>query len=160
MITSMDSLNGNVKNTLLERCKSPVDVNGGIVSPNKRKDAGEEMPRCDSLQLVTYPKACNSTQSFALPLMPVPKVEKWCSNTSIVLTGTACRGGSGPPIGITDIGESKSAYYFCVALPGVKKDPGKFLFASSLCDSFSMPFSVLFCKLEGKFQCAFSRNTT
>lgn len=67
---------------------------------------------------------CNMTQSFMLPLIPITKVEDWCSNTSIVLTGTACRTGIGPPVGTVDIGVSTSAYYFCIALPGVKKDPG------------------------------------
>lgn len=132
MNTGMDSSNGNVEKIMLERSKCPVDVNGGIGSPNKCKDAGGERPPSDPLQLVTYSKTGNSTQSFALPLMPVPKVEQWCSNTSIVMTGTACRGGTGPPIGMADIGESRFAYYFCIALPGVKKDPGKFLFTLSL----------------------------
>ena len=126
-----------------------MDENGGIVDLNNSKDAGEETHHSDSMQLVTYPRTCSSAQPFALPLVPVPKVEEWCSNTSVVLTGTACKGGTGPPIGITDIGESKSAYYFCIALPGVKKDPGKFLFTSSLrvCDLlfYVLLYIVFFC---------------
>ncbi|XP_057776372.1 increased DNA methylation 3-like isoform X3 [Salvia miltiorrhiza] len=123
----MDSSNtGNIKKIIWKRSKSPMDVDGGIVDPNNCKGAGEETRHCDSMQLVTYPRTCEPAQPFALPLVPVPKVEEWCSNTSVVLTGTACRGGTGPPIGIADIGESKFAYYFCIALPGVKKDPGEF----------------------------------
>ncbi|KAH6778271.1 HSP20-like chaperones superfamily protein [Perilla frutescens var. hirtella] len=127
IMNGMDSSNpGKVKKIIWKRSKSPVDVNDGIMDPDKCEDAGEEMRHCDSRQLVTYPRTCNSTQPFALPLLPVPKMEEWCSNTSIALTGTACRGGTGPPVGAVDIGESKSAYYFCIALPGVKKDPGEF----------------------------------
>lgn len=122
----MDSLNGTVKKIIWKRSKSPMDVDDEIVDPSKCKDAGEERCHRDSLQLVPYPRTCNSTQQFALPLLPVPKLEEWCSNSSITLTGTACRGGTGPPVGVVDIGESKSAYYFCIALPGVKKDPGEF----------------------------------
>ncbi|CAO2815895.1 unnamed protein product [Amaranthus hypochondriacus] len=42
--------------------------------------------------------------------------------TAVVLTGTALEGTVGPPIGHVDIGISKSAYLFRVALPGVRKD--------------------------------------
>lgn len=139
---SMDSLNGTtVKKIIWKRSKSPMDVDDEIVDPSKCKDTGEERCHRDSLQLVPYPSTGNSTQPFALPLLPVPKVEEWCSNSSIALTGTACRGGTGPPVGVVDIGESKSAYYFCIALPGVKKDPGKFLFTLSL---LRLIFFVLF----------------
>ncbi|EPS65494.1 hypothetical protein M569_09287 [Genlisea aurea] len=64
--------------------------------------------------------------SYALPLLSIPKVEEWCSGSGIAFTGTASRVGTGPPIGVLDIGVSKSAYYFCIALPGVKMDPGEF----------------------------------
>ncbi|KAI3459927.1 hypothetical protein Pfo_016590 [Paulownia fortunei] len=123
----MDSLGtGKVKKIIWKRSKTAVDVDNEREDPNKGKDAGEKGCHCDSLQLSTFPRTCNQAQPFALSLLPIPKVEEWCSNTSIVLTGTACRGGTGPPVGVVDIGVSKSAYYFCIALPGVKKDPGEF----------------------------------
>ncbi|XP_022155877.1 increased DNA methylation 3 [Momordica charantia] len=44
---------------------------------------------------------------------------------SVILTGTAKEGSSGPPIGLVDIGVSEGAYLFRVALPGVRKDQSK-----------------------------------
>ncbi|XP_075482133.1 increased DNA methylation 3-like isoform X1 [Primulina tabacum] len=93
------------------------------MDPSDNKTEGMEIYDCDPCNV---PVTGNMTQSFMLPLIPIPKVEDWCSNTSIVLTGTACRDGIGPPVGTVDIGVSTSAYYFCIALPGVKKDPGQF----------------------------------
>nr|XP_043613482.1 increased DNA methylation 3-like [Erigeron canadensis] len=63
---------------------------------------------------------------FVMPLISIPKVEEEGSKASIVLSGTAKKGELGPPIGAFDIGISKSAYFFQVALPGVKKDAGQF----------------------------------
>ncbi|KAL7586276.1 increased DNA methylation 3 isoform X1 [Lactuca sativa] len=60
---------------------------------------------------------------FVMPLISIPKLEEQSSNASIVLSGTAKKGEIGPPLGTVDIGVSKSAYFFQVALPGVKKDP-------------------------------------
>ncbi|XP_019172151.1 PREDICTED: increased DNA methylation 3-like [Ipomoea nil] len=60
-----------------------------------------------------------------MPLLPIPNMES-SSKASLILSGTACKGVTGPPIGAFDIGVSKSAYYFRVALPGVKRDPGDF----------------------------------
>ncbi|MCD7449491.1 hypothetical protein HAX54_052647 [Datura stramonium] len=59
-----------------------------------------------------------------MSLLPLPNLEEL--NASVVLTGTACKGATGPPVGVVDIGVSRSAYYFRIALPGVKKDPGEF----------------------------------
>ncbi|KAG6599085.1 Increased DNA methylation 3, partial [Cucurbita argyrosperma subsp. argyrosperma] len=47
---------------------------------------------------------------------------------SVILTGTANEGSSGPPIGLVDIGVSEGAYLFRVAMPGVRKDPSKVKF--------------------------------
>ncbi|XP_023002579.1 increased DNA methylation 3-like [Cucurbita maxima] len=47
---------------------------------------------------------------------------------SVILTGTAKEGSSGPPIGLVDIGVSEGAYLFRVALPGVRKDRSKVKF--------------------------------
>lgn len=71
-------------------------------------------------------KCQNLTHPFLMPLLPIPKLDAWCLDTSIVLTGTASRGLTGPPIGVVDIGVAKSAYYFCIAVPGVKRNPGNF----------------------------------
>lgn len=63
---------------------------------------------------------------FVMPVISIPKVEEQNSKASIVLSGTARKGEVGPAVGAVDIGISKSAYFFQVALPGVKKDPGQF----------------------------------
>lgn len=68
----------------------------------------------------------NSDGPFVMPLISIPKVEEDNSKACIVLSGTARRGELGPPVGAVDIGISKTAYFFQVALPGVKKDPGEF----------------------------------
>ncbi|XP_051126372.1 increased DNA methylation 3 [Andrographis paniculata] len=114
--------------TPCKRSKTQMDAANEIETPTKYKDPAEENNHCDSLQLSVYPRTSSDDlpPSFALPLVPIPKVEEWCLNSNIVLTGTACRVGTGPPVGAVDIGESKSAYYFCISLPGVKKDPGEF----------------------------------
>ncbi|CAK9144075.1 unnamed protein product [Ilex paraguariensis] len=41
-------------------------------------------------------------------------------NPSVTLTGTAKEGAIGPPVGMVDIGISKYAYLFRVALPGAR----------------------------------------
>ncbi|KAK4348950.1 hypothetical protein RND71_031705 [Anisodus tanguticus] len=61
-----------------------------------------------------------------MSLVPLPSLEECNSGDPVVLTGTACKGATGPPVGVVDIGVSSSAYYFRIALPGVKKDPGEF----------------------------------
>ncbi|VFQ88025.1 unnamed protein product [Cuscuta campestris] len=60
-----------------------------------------------------------------MPLVPLHNLAR-SSKASVILSGTACKGATGPPIGALDIGLSKSAYYFRIALPGVKKGPGEF----------------------------------
>ncbi|OMP00073.1 hypothetical protein CCACVL1_03469 [Corchorus capsularis] len=57
-----------------------------------------------------------------MPLLAVPNVDQCISDVSIVLNGTAKKGIAGPQIGVLDIGVSKVAYFFRVALPGVRKD--------------------------------------
>ncbi|KAI7747863.1 hypothetical protein M8C21_027435 [Ambrosia artemisiifolia] len=68
----------------------------------------------------------SSDGPFVMPFISIPKVEEHNSKASIILTGTARKGELGPPVGAVDIGISKNAYFFQVALPGVKKDPGQF----------------------------------
>lgn len=43
-----------------------------------------------------------------------------------VLKGTANAGRVGPPLGTVDVGHSKTAYIFRVALPGVHRHDSKF----------------------------------
>ena len=59
--------------------------------------------------------------------------------TAVVLTGTAQKGTVGPPISHVDIGISKSAYLFRVALPGVRKDDCKFV-CLSFCSNFGFSY--------------------
>ncbi|KAK9063970.1 hypothetical protein SSX86_017842 [Deinandra increscens subsp. villosa] len=67
-----------------------------------------------------------SNGPFVMPFISIPKVEEHSSKASITLSGTARKGELGPPVGAVDIGISQNAYFFQVALPGVKKDPGQF----------------------------------
>ncbi|KAL3845911.1 hypothetical protein ACJIZ3_003314 [Penstemon smallii] len=116
----MDSLEpGKIKKIVWKRGNTHLNEKYKTDDPNKCRDEGEKV-------LSTFPSTSTPAQPFAMPLVPIPKTNEWCSNTSIVFTGTACSGVTGPPIGTIDIGVSKSAYYFCIALPGVKKDPGEF----------------------------------
>ncbi|GKU98194.1 hypothetical protein SLEP1_g11227 [Rubroshorea leprosula] len=57
-----------------------------------------------------------------MPLLKVPDVDECVLDASINMTGTAKGGITGPPVGVVDIGISKVAYFFRVALPGVRKD--------------------------------------
>ncbi|KAI9200327.1 hypothetical protein LWI28_006078 [Acer negundo] len=67
-------------------------------------------------------KTCNRDGSVDMPLLTAPSSEEYMSATSITLTGTANKGIVGPPVGIVDIGVSEPAYFFRVALPGVRRD--------------------------------------
>jgi hypothetical protein len=80
----------------------------------------------DPLELSVSSSTYNSQGPRMLPLLPIHNIQDDSPSVSIVLGGTARRGGTGPPVGAVDIGVSKSAYYFRIALPGVKKDPGMF----------------------------------
>lgn len=73
------------------------------------------------------PSASGLDRPFMMPLLPVPNLDTSNSKASIVLSGTARRGVTGPAVGAVDIGVGKNAYFFRVALPGVRQDPGLFL---------------------------------
>ncbi|KAL5557672.1 hypothetical protein UlMin_033883 [Ulmus minor] len=66
-------------------------------------------------------RACVSNGPATVPF-PIQSMEKWTLDASIILSGTAGKGKSVPPIGNVDVGVNKVAYYFRVALPGVRKD--------------------------------------
>lgn len=74
-------------------------------------------PSSDNIQLSLLPAS-----SWNMPCMMLPvsasNVNEGALNANIILIGT------GPSVGAVDIGASKTAYYFRVALPGVTKDPG------------------------------------
>ncbi|KAK1388672.1 increased DNA methylation 3-like [Heracleum sosnowskyi] len=72
------------------------------------------------------PSTFNVNSPFMMPLLSISSVEDYISKTSTVLTGTAKNGSTGPSVGALDIGVNESAYFFRVALPGVKRDPGHF----------------------------------
>lgn len=63
-----------------------------------------------------------------LAFIPVPPdMKEYDAEPSVVTTGTASKGTQGPSVGVVDIGVNKVAYFFQVALPGVRKDYGIFM---------------------------------
>lgn len=80
----------------------------------------------DPMQVSASQTTFSLNSPCMIPLLSVPNVEEGSSKATTVLSGTARKGGMGPSVGSVDIGVSKSAYFFRVALPGVKKDPGQF----------------------------------
>lgn len=57
-----------------------------------------------------------------MSISTVPNADDCVLDASISVTGTAKLGKAGPPVGAVDIGISDFAYFFRVALPGVRKD--------------------------------------
>ncbi|KAL7244601.1 hypothetical protein ACSBR2_000053 [Camellia fascicularis] len=92
----------------------------------KFQDEMEKGQYCDPFEMSLVPSTGNLDRPFMMPLLPVPNASQSNSKASVVLTGTATRGETVPAIGVVDIGVSKSVYFFQVALPGVRKDPGQF----------------------------------
>ncbi|KAF8409884.1 hypothetical protein HHK36_002402 [Tetracentron sinense] len=80
----------------------------------------------DQIEDTVPARTCDLEGPSMITLVTNPKVEQCTSNASIHLTGTAKEGRAGPPVGLVDIGISNAAYFFRVALPGVKKDHGQF----------------------------------
>ncbi|THG12805.1 hypothetical protein TEA_023546 [Camellia sinensis var. sinensis] len=94
------------------------------------------------------PSTGNLDGPFMMPLLLVPNASQSNSKASVILTGTATRGGTVLAVGVVDIGVSKSAYFFQVALPGIRKDP------DSLFTSKNLIASVL----AGQFSCEIERD--
>ncbi|XP_062108222.1 increased DNA methylation 2-like isoform X2 [Humulus lupulus] len=71
-----------------------------------------------------FQRSCIFDGQAIMSIRPLPDLEKCTSEpgASIVISGTARKGKGGPPVGVVDVGVSKDAYYFRVALPGVRKD--------------------------------------
>ncbi|KAL1820692.1 hypothetical protein ACET3Z_015561 [Daucus carota] len=84
-----------------------------------------ERPSSETMQLSIYPKS-SWNRPCIMPIVSTPNVDEGSFKANVILMGTAKRAGTGPSVGAVDIGASKTAYYFRVALPGVKKDPGQF----------------------------------
>lgn len=84
---------------------------------------------CDPQEISMFSTNNSLHGPCMMPLLPIPNLQERSSDLPIILNGTANRVGTGPPVGAVDIGVSKCAYYFRVALPGVKKDPGMVPFA-------------------------------
>ncbi|KAL7244621.1 hypothetical protein ACSBR2_000069 [Camellia fascicularis] len=95
-------------------------------SSAKFQDEMKKGRYCDPFETLLVPSTSNLDGPFMMPLLPVPNASQSNSKASVILTGTATRGGTVPVVGAVDIGVSKSAYFFQVALPGVRKDPGQF----------------------------------
>lgn len=122
----MDTLDSEkmAKRIVHNQSITKLDANDLEKDSGKCQDHGEKRCDNDSLQVSAFPSASNLDKPYMMPLLPIPNVDRYYFNASLILTGTACKGGIGPPVGAVDIGVSKSAYYFRIALPGVKKDPG------------------------------------
>ncbi|KAM7517392.1 hypothetical protein LguiA_006975 [Lonicera macranthoides] len=117
-----------VKRITSKKCKdtgTAMDSSGNGNLETKFQDKLNKKRRCNPLQLSASPTICSWEGPCMMPLLSIPSAEE-CNNSygpPIVLTGTARKAGTGPSVGAVDIGVSKSAYFFQVALPGVKKDP-------------------------------------
>ncbi|GFZ10558.1 hypothetical protein Acr_21g0011570 [Actinidia rufa] len=100
-------------------------ANGNLLA--KVNEESEKKRHCEPFELSLVPHKGSSDGPFMMPLLLVPIGEEANPKVSIVLSGTARRGRTGPAVGAVDIGVSKYAYFFRVSLPGVRKDPGLFL---------------------------------
>ncbi|GAA0147400.1 hypothetical protein Leryth_002825 [Lithospermum erythrorhizon] len=105
--------------------ESATDSSEQEDSPATSQENNREKQHCDSLQLYEPRTNHNFDKPCMIAPLPIPFSGERNSRASLVLTGSACKGGTVPPIGAVDIGVSKSAYYFRIALPGVKNDPGQ-----------------------------------
>ncbi|KAK1400298.1 Increased DNA methylation like [Heracleum sosnowskyi] len=109
---------------------APKDENRNAYFPGNSSFLAQfdpnERPSYDTMQLSLFPTTSSWNGPCMMPILSVPNVEEGSSKANIILMGTAKEGGTGPSVGAVDIGTSKTAYYFRVSLPGVKKDPGQF----------------------------------
>ncbi|CAK9178280.1 unnamed protein product [Ilex paraguariensis] len=130
-LSRMDTIHSEKKLNiiLLKNCGETVprkDFNQTNYASAKLQDEMRKSSLCDPVQMSASPMTSSLDRPCMIPLLSIPNVEENSSKASIVFTGTAGKGGTGPSIGAVDIGVSKSAYFFRVSLPGVKKDPGLF----------------------------------
>lgn len=108
---------------------SDRDAHPSVRSQQKFKRRRDD---CDSIPMFPVGKDYISKGDFQRArmsdgpaIMPLLLDVQKCiakSDASIVLSGIAKKGKLGPPVGVVDVGVSKVAYYFRVALPGVRKD--------------------------------------
>lgn len=117
-----------------------IDTEGTVnrCDPNGNNDSSMKFletykrRRCDPLSMPAFPctasaskpqnDICKTDGPAIFSLLAVSHMHECVSDPSIIFTGTAREGISGPPVGVLDIGISKAAYFFRVALPGVRKN--------------------------------------
>ncbi|KAG6785539.1 hypothetical protein NC652_005069 [Populus alba x Populus x berolinensis] len=87
---------------------------------------GVSHPQGHSEESNSFGRSCKLDGPTTMPRVAFPKFKDYFTDKSVILTGTARRELTGPPIGIVDIGISKAAYFFQVALPGVRSDSCEF----------------------------------
>ncbi|XP_077249365.1 uncharacterized protein LOC143888859 [Tasmannia lanceolata] len=98
-------------------------------SSKRRRVEGMPMPPPLAIMpLATMPPPLSMPPPLGPPIVlsSIIQLEQWDPMPSIVLTGAAKMGRPGPPVGLVNIGISKYAYLFQVALPGVSKDQSQF----------------------------------
>ncbi|CAH9123216.1 unnamed protein product [Cuscuta epithymum] len=112
------------KGTMRKNSKQNLNITRSAASDNIPQGVELEgcfKKRCHDDDPLEVRESSHLERPCIMPLLPLSD-----SKTSVTLSGTASKGATGPPIGALDIGLSKPAYYFRVALPGVKKDLGEF----------------------------------
>ncbi|KAK9291831.1 hypothetical protein L1049_019781 [Liquidambar formosana] len=128
---------GNISN---ENCYLPVKLQDDSKKRRRSEPWQIQVPTCSNgehlskklsngehlSKKLTFSSTCNWDGPSMMSLFTVPNVEECISKASICLTGTARKGRAGPPVGVVDIGVSEVAYFFRVALPGVRKDRCQF----------------------------------
>ncbi|EEF52910.1 conserved hypothetical protein [Ricinus communis] len=92
-------------------CRGPTPIPTFSSNLSKQKQHNEENTSEGPSNMDGYAKMPANT----------PKLQD-CTSKKIVLTGTARKGRTGPQVGVVDIGISRNAYFFQVALPGVRRD--------------------------------------
>ncbi|XP_077210465.1 uncharacterized protein LOC143845953 isoform X2 [Tasmannia lanceolata] len=125
--THMDSAN-IAQRPLVEPSTNYVHTGNAATSAQRRNSSKRR--RLEEISMPP-PLAAVPLRAFGLAgpatvLASTIQLEKWDPTPSIVLTGAAKAGRAGPPVGLVDIGISKYAYLFRVALPGVTKDNCQF----------------------------------
>ncbi|KAK7412075.1 hypothetical protein VNO78_03522 [Psophocarpus tetragonolobus] len=83
-------------------------------------------PTKHSIKVESSKKKYKADVPTTMPLLSIPDIDNNNRDSSFILTGTAKTAPFGPSVGVVDIGVSKVAYLFRVALPGVKKDCSQF----------------------------------
>lgn len=120
-------------------------LNGDDYSSIRSQHTRKRRRDCDPLPMRAFPnvvpiekdhskeedlqRTCVFDGKAIMSICSLPDMEKRTSESDVttVISGTVRKGKAGPPVGVVDVGVSKLAYYFRVALPGVRKDYCMFL---------------------------------